>query len=68
MNSKGKVMDIDEKLEDRWLMYFPEFGTLYEENNATIYQQGLDEGIIDVTNNVFYENQYREEQKIEDST
>ncbi len=60
-------MRFDEKLEDRWLMYFPETNTLYEENNPTRYQQGLDEGMIDLTDNVFYENQFKEEQKTENS-
>lgn len=53
VESKEKIMRFDEKLEDRWLMCFPETNTLYEENNPTRYQQGLDEGMIDLTDNVF---------------
>ncbi len=64
---KGIIMGFDEEPKSRYLMYFSESNTLYEENNPTRYQQGLDEGMIDVTDNVFYENQFKEEQKIKNS-
>lgn len=55
-------MALDEESKNVWLLYFPEFNTLFEEKDKSRYEEALRSGIIDVSDSDFYTQRYKEEQ------